>query len=80
MQNVYNAQVKPNKRRYCYNEYKEVISSLQESKELLNAEPIQMIKTIDDSYIEIVLQWTTAYTETSLCFTNNIFLLLGLIT
>ena len=31
-----------------------------------------MIKTIDDSYIEIVLQWTTAYTETSLCFTNNI--------
>ena len=45
---------------------------LDKSKELLNAEPIQMIKTIDDSYIEIVLQWTTAYTETSLCFTNNI--------
>ena len=31
-----------------------------------------MIKQQDDSYIEIVLQWTTAYTETSLCFTNNI--------
>lgn len=31
-----------------------------------------MIKQIGDSYIEIVLQWTTAYTETSLCFTNNI--------
>ena len=45
---------------------------LDKSKELLNQEPIQMIKTIDDSYIEIVLQWTTAYTETSLCFTNNI--------
>ncbi len=45
---------------------------LDKSKELLNADPIQMIKTIDDSYIEIVLQWTTAYTETSLCFTNNI--------
>ena len=45
---------------------------LDKSKELLNVEPIQMIKTIDDSYIEIVLQWTTAYTETSLCFTNNI--------
>ncbi len=45
---------------------------LDKSKELLNSEPIQMIKTIDDSYIEIVLQWTTAYTETSLCFTNNI--------
>jgi len=45
---------------------------LDKSKELLNPEPIQMIKKIDDSYIEIVLQWTTAYTETSLCFTNNI--------
>ncbi|MBR4624874.1 MAG: DNA gyrase subunit B, partial [Alphaproteobacteria bacterium] len=45
---------------------------LDKSKELLNQDPIQMIKTIDDSYIEIVLQWTTAYTETSLCFTNNI--------
>ncbi|MGN0916835.1 MAG: ATP-binding protein, partial [Candidatus Enterousia sp.] len=45
---------------------------LDKSKELLNKEPIQMIKQIDDSYIEIVLQWTTAYTETSLCFTNNI--------
>jgi DNA gyrase subunit B len=45
---------------------------LDKSKELLNRDPIQMIKTVDDSYIEIVLQWTTAYTETSLCFTNNI--------
>ncbi len=45
---------------------------LDKSKELLNPEPIQMIKQIEDSYIEIVLQWTTAYTETSLCFTNNI--------
>ena len=45
---------------------------LDKSKELLNRDPIQMIKKIDDSYIEIVLQWTTAYTETSLCFTNNI--------
>ncbi len=31
-----------------------------------------MIKQTGDTYIEIVLQWTTAYTETSLCFTNNI--------
>ena len=45
---------------------------LDKSKELLNKEPIQMIKQVGDSYIEIVLQWTTAYTETSLCFTNNI--------
>ena len=45
---------------------------LDKSKELLNKDPIQMIKQLDDTYIEIVLQWTTAYTETSLCFTNNI--------
>ncbi len=45
---------------------------LNKSKELLNRDPIQMIKQIEDTYIEIVLQWTTAYTETSLCFTNNI--------
>lgn len=45
---------------------------LDKSKEALNRDPIQMIKQIGDTYIEIVLQWTTAYTETSLCFTNNI--------
>ncbi len=45
---------------------------LDKSKELLNRDPIQMIKQTGDTYIEIVLQWTTAYTETSLCFTNNI--------
>ncbi|MBQ0013678.1 MAG: DNA topoisomerase (ATP-hydrolyzing) subunit B [Proteobacteria bacterium] len=45
---------------------------LDKSKELLNPDPIQIIKQIDDTYIEIVLQWTTAYSETSLCFTNNI--------
>ncbi len=47
-------------------------TSLDRSKELLNKDPIQMIKQSDDTYVEIVLQWTTAYTETSLCFTNNI--------
>lgn len=47
-------------------------SYLDKSKELLNKDPIQMIKQTDDTYVEIVLQWTTAYSETSLCFTNNI--------
>ena len=47
-------------------------SYLDKSKELLTPEPIQMMKQVDDTYIEIVLDWTTAYTETSLCFTNNI--------
>jgi DNA gyrase subunit B len=46
---------------------------LNKSKELLNKDPIQIMKTTDDGmYVEVVLQWTTAYSETSLCFTNNI--------
>ena len=31
-----------------------------------------MIKQTGDTYVEVVLEWTTAYNETSLCFTNNI--------
>ncbi len=45
---------------------------LDRSKELLTREPIQMIRQAEDIYVEVVLQWTTAYSETSLCFTNNI--------
>jgi DNA gyrase subunit B len=45
---------------------------LDKSKELLTPQPIQMIRQVENTYIEIVLEWTTAYSETSLCFTNNI--------
>ena len=45
---------------------------LDKSKEKLTREPIQMLKQIDDTYVEVVLEWTTAYNETSLCFANNI--------
>lgn len=45
---------------------------LNKSKELLTRDPIQMIKQEGDTYVEIVLQWTTAYSETALYFTNNI--------
>ncbi|MGI5845984.1 MAG: DNA topoisomerase (ATP-hydrolyzing) subunit B [Alphaproteobacteria bacterium] len=45
---------------------------LDKSKEKLTKEPIQMIREIGDTYVEVVLEWTTAYNETSLCFTNNI--------
>ena len=48
------------------------VTYLDKSKELLTKDPIQMIKQSDDTYVEVVLQWTTAYSETSLCFTNNI--------
>jgi len=47
-------------------------SYLDKSKEKLTKEPIQMIKQTGDTYVEVVLEWTTAYNETSLCFTNNI--------
>ncbi|MDR0804063.1 MAG: DNA topoisomerase (ATP-hydrolyzing) subunit B [Rickettsiales bacterium] len=47
-------------------------SYLDKSKELLTKEPIQMIRQTEDTYVEVVLEWTTAYSETSLCFTNNI--------
>ncbi|MDR0967325.1 MAG: DNA topoisomerase (ATP-hydrolyzing) subunit B [Rickettsiales bacterium] len=45
---------------------------LDKSKEKLTPAPIQMIKQIGDTYVEVVLEWTTAYNETSLAFTNNI--------
>ncbi len=45
---------------------------LDRSKEKLTKEPIQMIKQVEETYVEVVLEWTTAYSETSLCFTNNI--------
>jgi DNA gyrase subunit B len=45
---------------------------LDKSKEKLTKEPIQMIRQQGDTYVEVVLEWTTAYNETSLCFTNNI--------
>jgi len=45
---------------------------LDKSKSLLTPEPIHMVKRDGDAQVEIVLDWTTAYNETSLCFTNNI--------
>ncbi len=46
---------------------------LDKSKEVLNKEPIQIIKNTNDGmYVEVVLQWTTAYSENALYFTNNI--------
>ncbi|MDR1361402.1 MAG: DNA topoisomerase (ATP-hydrolyzing) subunit B [Rickettsiales bacterium] len=45
---------------------------LDKSKELLTKDPIRILQQKDDSSVEIVLEWTTAYSETSLCFTNNI--------
>ena len=48
------------------------VSYLDKSKELLTPGPIQMSRKVDEAHLEIVLEWTTAYSETSLCFTNNI--------
>jgi len=45
---------------------------LDKSKEKLTKEPIHIVQQKDEVYVEVVLEWTTAYNETSLCFTNNI--------
>jgi DNA gyrase subunit B len=49
------------------------VAFLDKSKEVLNKDPIRVVKQTDDGmHVEAVLQWTTAYTETSLAFTNNV--------
>jgi DNA gyrase subunit B len=45
---------------------------MDRSKELLTKEPIRILQAKDHSSVEIVLEWTTSYSENSLCFTNNI--------
>ncbi|MCL2538264.1 MAG: DNA topoisomerase (ATP-hydrolyzing) subunit B [Alphaproteobacteria bacterium] len=45
---------------------------LDKAKEKLTPNPIQIIRQIEDTYVEVVLEWTTSYNETSLCFANNI--------
>jgi DNA gyrase subunit B len=47
-------------------------SYLDRSRELLTPSPIHMVQQKDDAYVEIVLEWTTSYSETALAFTNNI--------
>ncbi|MDR1696803.1 MAG: DNA gyrase subunit B [Rickettsiales bacterium] len=47
-------------------------SYLDRSRELLIKEPIHIAKQVDDTFVEVVLEWTTSYNETSLAFTNNI--------
>ena len=47
-------------------------SFLDKSKQLLMPEPMHLVRKVDDVYVEAVLEWTAAYSETSLCFTNNI--------
>ncbi|MCL2369427.1 MAG: DNA topoisomerase (ATP-hydrolyzing) subunit B [Alphaproteobacteria bacterium] len=45
---------------------------LNKAKDKLTPEPIHIVRKVSDTYVEIVLEWTTAYSETSLCYTNNI--------
>ena len=45
---------------------------LDKAKDKLTPEPIHIVRKVEDTYVEIVLEWTTAYSETSLCYTNNI--------
>ncbi len=45
---------------------------LDKSKVVLHETPISIISEKDDVRVEVVLEWTDSYHETSLCFTNNI--------
>ncbi len=62
------------KSRTFHNEggLREYAKFLDKSKEALHAEPIYILSEKDDVRVEVVLEWTTSYHETSLCFTNNI--------
>jgi DNA gyrase subunit B len=51
---------------------KEFAQYLDRSKEMLTTKPIHIASEKDGTQVEVVLEWTTSYHETSLCFTNNI--------
>jgi DNA gyrase subunit B len=51
---------------------KEFAQYLDRSKEMLTSQPIHIVNNKDGVMVEVVLEWTTSYHETSLCFTNNI--------
>lgn len=51
---------------------KEFIKYLDRSKNPLISEPIYVISEKDGITVEVVLEWTDSYHETTLCYTNNI--------
>lgn len=50
----------------------EYVRYLDRSKEALHSQPITLHKTKNDITVDVSLEWTHAYHETMLCFTNNI--------
>ncbi|MCL2629804.1 MAG: DNA topoisomerase (ATP-hydrolyzing) subunit B [Alphaproteobacteria bacterium] len=51
---------------------KEFAQYLDRSRETLTTKPIHIVSNKDGITVEVVMEWTTSYHETSLCFTNNI--------
>lgn len=50
----------------------EYVKYLDKTKSALVPEPITFTSEKDDITVEIAMEWTDAYHETTLCFTNNI--------
>lgn len=50
----------------------EFVRYLDKAKNPLHAAPISISKTQGDITVEISMEWTDSYHETTLCFTNNI--------
>jgi DNA gyrase subunit B len=48
------------------------VSYLDKSKTVLHAPPIKLVGERDGITVELAMEWTDAYHETCLCFTNNI--------
>ncbi|KAF0137145.1 MAG: DNA gyrase subunit B, partial [Rhodospirillaceae bacterium] len=48
------------------------VEYLDQAKTPLHAPPLTLAGERDGTMVEVVLQWTDSYHETSLCFTNNI--------
>jgi len=51
---------------------REFVKHLNKSKQAVQAEPITMESEKDGIGVEVAMEWTDAYTENCLCFTNNI--------
>lgn len=70
---VDNRGAEPKEVEFCYEGgLKAFVGHLNKSKSPLHDEIISVAGEKDDIGVEVALQWTNAYNESMLCFTNNI--------
>lgn len=51
---------------------KEFVKYLNRSKSVIQSKPISLSTVRDQMTVEVAMEWTNSYHETTLCFTNNI--------